>query len=61
MARVTFSKPHLLLLDEPSNHLDMDAVEALVEVGLYISCVLVSSFFFDLVVAVEALVGLSRC
>ena len=32
-ARVTFSKPHLLLLDEPSNHLDMDAVEALVEVG----------------------------
>ena len=33
MARVTFSKPHILLLDEPSNHLDMDAVEALVEVG----------------------------
>ncbi|PSC74057.1 ABC transporter F family member 3 [Micractinium conductrix] len=31
MARVTFCKPHLLLLDEPSNHLDMDAVEALVE------------------------------
>jgi ATP-binding cassette subfamily F protein 3 len=31
MAKVTFSKPHLLLLDEPSNHLDMDAVEALVE------------------------------
>ena len=33
MARVTFCKPHLLLLDEPSNHLDMDAVEALIEVG----------------------------
>ena len=33
MAKVTFSKPHLLLLDEPSNHLDMDAVEALVEVS----------------------------
>ena len=33
MARVTFCKPHLLLLDEPSNHLDMDAVEALVEVS----------------------------
>jgi ATP-binding cassette subfamily F protein 3 len=32
MARVTFCKPHLLLLDEPSNHLDMDAVEAMVEV-----------------------------
>lgn len=32
MAKVTYSKPHLLLLDEPSNHLDMDAVEALVEV-----------------------------
>lgn len=31
--QVTFSKPHLLLLDEPSNHLDMDAVDALVEVG----------------------------
>lgn len=31
MARVTFTKPHLLLLDEPSNHLDMDAVAALVE------------------------------
>lgn len=33
MARVTFTKPHLLLLDEPSNHLDMDAVAALVEVS----------------------------
>lgn len=24
-------KPHMLLLDEPSNHLDMDAVDALIE------------------------------
>jgi len=38
MAKVTFSKPHLLLLDEPSNHLDMDAVEALVEVRCRCGC-----------------------
>ncbi len=31
-AKVTFSKPHILLLDEPSNHLDLDAVNALVQV-----------------------------
>ena len=31
-ARVTFEQPHILLLDEPSNHLDLDAVEALVMV-----------------------------
>jgi len=30
-ARITFSKPHILLLDEPSNHLDMDAVDALIQ------------------------------
>ena len=30
-AKVTWSKPHMLLLDEPSNHLDLDAVEALVQ------------------------------
>jgi ATP-binding cassette, subfamily F, member 3 len=29
--QVTFRKPHVLLLDEPSNHLDMDAVDALIE------------------------------
>ncbi len=34
LLQVTFSKPHLLLLDEPSNHLDMDAVDALVEASL---------------------------
>ena len=33
LAKVTWQKPHLLLLDEPSNHLDLDAVEALMEVG----------------------------
>ena len=33
-AKVTFSKPHILLLDEPSNHLDLDAVNALIQVGL---------------------------
>lgn len=31
-AKVTFSKPHILLLDEPSNHLDLDAVNALIQV-----------------------------
>ncbi|GAB2296143.1 ATP-binding cassette sub- F member 3, partial [Dionaea muscipula] len=30
-AKITFRKPHLLLLDEPSNHLDLDAVEALIQ------------------------------
>ena len=29
LARVTFTKPHLLLLDEPSNHLDMESIDAL--------------------------------
>ncbi|GAQ87059.1 ATPase component of ABC transporters [Klebsormidium nitens] len=29
-AKITFSRPHILLLDEPSNHLDLDAVEALI-------------------------------
>jgi len=31
LAKVTWTKPHLLLLDEPSNHLDIDAVDALIE------------------------------
>ncbi|CAI0441754.1 unnamed protein product [Linum tenue] len=30
-AKITFKKPHLILLDEPSNHLDLDAVEALIQ------------------------------
>ena len=30
-AKLTFSKPHILLLDEPSNHLDIDAVNALIQ------------------------------
>lgn len=30
-SKITFKKPHLLLLDEPSNHLDLDAVEALIQ------------------------------
>lgn len=30
-AKITFNKPHILLLDEPSNHLDLDAVEALIQ------------------------------
>jgi ABC-type protease/lipase transport system fused ATPase/permease subunit len=33
LARVTWTKPHILLLDEPSNHLDIDAVEALIQAG----------------------------
>ncbi len=35
-AKVTFSKPHILLLDEPSNHLDLDAVNALIQVCIII-------------------------
>ncbi len=31
LLQVTWSKPNILLLDEPSNHLDMDAVDALIE------------------------------
>lgn len=31
MMQITWSKPHVLLLDEPSNHLDMEAVDALIE------------------------------
>ncbi|KXZ48205.1 hypothetical protein GPECTOR_29g111 [Gonium pectorale] len=30
-AKMTFTKPHILLLDEPSNHLDIDAVNALIQ------------------------------
>lgn len=30
-AKITFKKPHVILLDEPSNHLDLDAVEALIQ------------------------------
>ena len=31
LAKITFSKPHILLLDEPSNHLDLEAVDALIQ------------------------------
>ncbi|GBG74985.1 hypothetical protein CBR_g19498 [Chara braunii] len=30
-AKITYLKPHILLLDEPSNHLDLDAVDALMQ------------------------------
>ena len=29
---VTYMKPQILLLDEPSNHLDLDAVQTLTQV-----------------------------
>lgn len=29
--QITWTKPHVLLLDEPSNHLDMESVDALIE------------------------------
>ena len=35
-AKVTYSKPHILLLDEPSNHLDLDAVRALIQVPTFV-------------------------
>ncbi|XP_056175256.1 ABC transporter F family member 3-like, partial [Syzygium oleosum] len=28
---ITFKKPHIVLLDKPSNHLDLDAVEMLIQ------------------------------
>eukprot|EP00197_Chlamydomonas_leiostraca_P008797 CAMPEP_0202864636 /NCGR_PEP_ID=MMETSP1391-20130828/4798_1 /ASSEMBLY_ACC=CAM_ASM_000867 /TAXON_ID=1034604 /ORGANISM="Chlamydomonas leiostraca, Strain SAG 11-49" /LENGTH=767 /DNA_ID=CAMNT_0049544399 /DNA_START=78 /DNA_END=2381 /DNA_ORIENTATION=- len=31
LAKMTWTKPHILLLDEPSNHLDIDACNALIE------------------------------
>lgn len=31
LAKVTWIKPHALLLDEPSNHLDIDSVDALAD------------------------------
>jgi len=31
LAKLTYTRPHMLLLDEPSNHLDIDAVNALIE------------------------------
>lgn len=31
LAKITYTKPHALLLDEPSNHLDIDSVDALAE------------------------------
>jgi len=31
VVQLTFTKPHILLLDEPSNHLDIDAVDALIQ------------------------------
>jgi len=31
ICQITWAKPHILLLDEPSNHLDIDAVDALIK------------------------------
>ena len=31
LSKVTFSNPHILLLDEPSNHLDIESVDALIQ------------------------------
>jgi len=31
LAKITWTKPHALLLDEPSNHLDIDSVDALAD------------------------------
>ena len=43
-AKITFMKPHILLLDEPSNHLDMDAVDALIHgLNSFNGCVLLVS------------------
>ncbi len=31
LAKITFSNPHIMLLDEPSNHLDIESVDALIQ------------------------------
>lgn len=31
LAKICWTKPHILLLDEPSNHLDVDSVDALIQ------------------------------
>ncbi|EGG16728.1 ABC transporter-related protein [Cavenderia fasciculata] len=31
LCQIAFTKPHILLLDEPSNHLDIDTVDALIQ------------------------------
>lgn len=44
LSKITWTKPHVLLLDEPSNHLDMDAVDALIEgLNMYKGAVLMVS------------------
>ena len=37
--QVTYQQPHILLLDEPSNHLDLDAVQALIQVMRINACI----------------------
>lgn len=34
LAKITWDKPHILLLDEPSNHLDIDSIDAML-IGLH--------------------------
>lgn len=48
-AKVTYQRPHILLLDEPSNHLDIDAVEALIQVR-YLDHSREDSIFLSLVI-----------
>ncbi|CAD7697954.1 unnamed protein product, partial [Ostreobium quekettii] len=44
LAKITWKSPHVLLLDEPSNHLDIDAVDALIEgLNLFSGAVLMVS------------------
>ena len=31
LAKITWSNPHILMLDEPSNHLDIESVDALIQ------------------------------
>jgi ATP-binding cassette subfamily F protein 3 len=62
LATTTYAAPHLLILDEPSNHLDLGGVEALLNAlkGYSGAVVLVShdqhlvSSFADIVYAVGA-------
>ena len=47
LAAVTFLQPHILLLDEPSNHLDLDAVQALTQVSCFTWRCIVTLIFYQ--------------
>ena len=60
LAAVTFLQPHILLLDEPSNHLDLDAVQALTQVSCFIwRCIVTLVFYQAFIINVECTLNLA--